>query len=398
MFDAHANLAYSLVVTAPSPPTSGTTLTVSAGQGALFPAAPFNCTVWPAGVQPLTTNAEIVRVTNIATDTFTITRAQESTTAMPIAAGYQIANTATAKVFTDIEAATGGGSGNVTGPASAVSGNFADFGDTTGKLIADSGKNASSFDAAGAAAAAQAAAEAASDPVGSAATAQSNAEAYTAAQIAALTPTSVGLGNVTNDVQTKNAIVPNTAPTAGQIPVGNAGNTAYAPKTVSGDATLASTGALTVVGFNGSNLSTTTGGGTFTAASYNALPVITLAFKTVAIQTSGSAQDLCFINIPAGITRFRVAGGSTALGNCVIGESAANLSGAAFTLFTAASGGGTQVSSTGFLGPNGAVAVNITATSSTSVISGATTIYIRQTANSANTGNASFYLTIAVMN
>ena len=38
------------------------------------------------------------------------------------------------------------------------------------------------------------------------------------------------------------------------------------------------------------------------------------------------------------------------------------------------------------------------ATLLTSVISGATTIYIRQTANSANTGNASFYLTIAVMN
>ena len=42
--------------------------------------------------------------------------------------------------------------------------------------------------------------------------------------------------------------------------------------------------------------------------------------------------------------------------------------------------------------------IYFTATSSTSVISGATTIYIRQTANSANTGNASFYLTIAVMN
>src|SRR5947207_1824680 len=37
----------------------------------------------------------------------------------------------------------------------------------------------------------------------------------------------VGLGNVTNDVQTKAAIVPNTAPTAGQVLVGNAGGTAY---------------------------------------------------------------------------------------------------------------------------------------------------------------------------
>ncbi len=56
----------------------------------------------------------------------------------------------------------------------------------------------------------------------------------------------VGLGSVTNDAQTKAAIVPNTTPTAGQVLVGNAGGTAYAPVTMSGDATLASTGALTV--------------------------------------------------------------------------------------------------------------------------------------------------------
>lgn len=36
-----------------------------------------------------------------------------------------------------------------------------------------------------------------------------------------------------------------TIPTSGQVPVGNAGGTAYAPETVNGDATLASTGALT---------------------------------------------------------------------------------------------------------------------------------------------------------
>lgn len=45
---------------------------------------------------------------------------------------------------------------------------------------------------------------------------------------------------------TNAAIVPSTTPTAGQILVGNAGGTAYAPVSVSGDATLASTGALTL--------------------------------------------------------------------------------------------------------------------------------------------------------
>lgn len=61
-----------------------------------------------------------------------------------------------------------------------------------------------------------------------------------------VTSTDVGLSAVTNDAQTKASIVPNTAPNAGQILVGNAGNTAYAPQTMGTDATLASTGALTI--------------------------------------------------------------------------------------------------------------------------------------------------------
>jgi hypothetical protein len=103
MADALANFAYSNVVTAPSPPTSGLSLTVTAGQGALFPACPFNATVWPSGANPTTLNAEIVSVTNISTDTLTIVRSQESTTAMSIASGYQIAQAITAKTLTDIQ-------------------------------------------------------------------------------------------------------------------------------------------------------------------------------------------------------------------------------------------------------------------------------------------------------
>lgn len=107
-FDAHANLALSTLTN--NPGFAGTTLKVTTGQGSLFPTPPFNCTVWPANTQPISTNAEIVRVTGITGDTFTISRAQEGTTSMPLAAGYQIANTASAKVFTDIEAAiTAGG-------------------------------------------------------------------------------------------------------------------------------------------------------------------------------------------------------------------------------------------------------------------------------------------------
>jgi hypothetical protein len=105
MPDAHKNFSYSTVATAPSPPTTGTSLVVIAGDGAKFPTVPFNATVWPAGAQPTIGNAEIVRVTAVVTDTFTITRIQEGTAARSVGVGDQIASTITAKTLTDIEAA-----------------------------------------------------------------------------------------------------------------------------------------------------------------------------------------------------------------------------------------------------------------------------------------------------
>ena len=114
-FDAHKNFAYSTVLTAPSPATSGTSLVVQSGDGAKFPTAPFNATIWPPGVAPLTTNGEIVRVTAKSTDTFTIVRAQEGTTARTVLVADQIAATITVKTITDIESATGGGGGGGAG-------------------------------------------------------------------------------------------------------------------------------------------------------------------------------------------------------------------------------------------------------------------------------------------
>ena len=101
--DAHRNLAVSAVVTAPSPAVSGTSLVVTSGHGARFPTAPFNATVWPAAAQPDPANAEIVRVTARTTDTLTIVRAQESTTARTVIVGDQIAATITAQTLTDVE-------------------------------------------------------------------------------------------------------------------------------------------------------------------------------------------------------------------------------------------------------------------------------------------------------
>lgn len=105
--DSHKNFAYSTVATAPSPATSGTSLVVAAGQGALFPTVPFNAVVWAAAANPLTTNAEIVRVTGISTDTLTIVRAQETDfggpSARTIVVGDQIMAAITARTLTDAE-------------------------------------------------------------------------------------------------------------------------------------------------------------------------------------------------------------------------------------------------------------------------------------------------------
>lgn len=104
-YDPHKNFAYSTVATPPAPASSGLSLVVAAGEGARFPAPSFNAVVWAAGANPLPTNAEVVRVTAgpPGSDTFTIARAQEGSSARAIVAGDQIANAITAKALTDLE-------------------------------------------------------------------------------------------------------------------------------------------------------------------------------------------------------------------------------------------------------------------------------------------------------
>src|ERR1035437_5398099 len=102
-FQNHKNFAFSLVATAPSPASSGTSLIVTAGEGTVFPTAPFQVTIWPSGVRPTRANAEICQVTVVSTDTLTITRAQESSSARAIVIGDNIAATITVLSLTDIE-------------------------------------------------------------------------------------------------------------------------------------------------------------------------------------------------------------------------------------------------------------------------------------------------------
>lgn len=109
-FDTHLNFGQSLVATAPSPATSGTSLTLTAGDGSrLSLVAPFNMVICPSGQQPTTTNAEIVRVTAVATDTLTIIRntttETNNTYNRSILVGDQIFIGDTSKLFTDLETA-----------------------------------------------------------------------------------------------------------------------------------------------------------------------------------------------------------------------------------------------------------------------------------------------------
>lgn len=93
----HTNLAASTVATAPSPATSGASLVVAGGEGALFSSFPFYATLSPPFVIPSKLNSEIVKVTSRSTDTFTIVRAQGGTTAKSVAIGWNVAETVIAE-------------------------------------------------------------------------------------------------------------------------------------------------------------------------------------------------------------------------------------------------------------------------------------------------------------
>jgi hypothetical protein len=106
MADPVRNFAITTVDVAPSPASSGTTLTPD--DAMLFPdpdaEGAFNVIVWPASEQPDSTNAEILRVTALAAGAWTIDRAEEGTDARSIDPGDQVMLGPTAKTITDLAA------------------------------------------------------------------------------------------------------------------------------------------------------------------------------------------------------------------------------------------------------------------------------------------------------
>lgn len=104
--DSYGNFIISDVAVAPSPQDTGTTLEINPSDEAAFSdlidLGEADAVVWPAGVEPRRTNAEIVRITGYTGAQLTIVREQQNTTARNIDVGWNIMVGLTAKTLDDI--------------------------------------------------------------------------------------------------------------------------------------------------------------------------------------------------------------------------------------------------------------------------------------------------------
>lgn len=155
------------------------------------------------------------------------------------------------------------------------------------------------------------------------------------------------------------------------------------------DSSQVATFAKEVKSTTGLHTTTATGTG---GVSYNNSVPITLGIKSITVLTSGGVgTDVATITIPSGITRYRVTNSQ----NCAIyAETAAGtLGGAGYQVRDASGGGGSTIVNTVTLPAAASTGVSAPGTDAAAVYT-ASTLYIRQTANSANTGTVSVYLTI----
>lgn len=112
-FDAHKNFCKVLVSGLYN--ASATSVILASAEGAKLPVSPFNLTWWDATTFSDPSDdpkVEIIRVTAITSDTLTITRGQEGTSASTkstASSQYEMILAVTAKTLTDIESDSGGG-------------------------------------------------------------------------------------------------------------------------------------------------------------------------------------------------------------------------------------------------------------------------------------------------
>ena len=117
--------------------------------------------------------------------------------------------------------------------------------------------------------------------------------------------------NVTNDAQTRAAIVPNTAPSAGQMLLGNAGGTAYGLVPMSGDCTIASTGAITCTKTNGSAFGTSATMAGPSGAMVGTTDTQTLSAKTLTAPIiTGYTETVYTPTVSAGAVTISLANGT----------------------------------------------------------------------------------------
>ena len=85
------------VAVAPAPPLTGTVLSLEPGQGTLLPPnVPYDAVVLPGSVMATALNSEVVRVMRILADRLVVSRQQQGSPAISIAAGDTLAGVVTA--------------------------------------------------------------------------------------------------------------------------------------------------------------------------------------------------------------------------------------------------------------------------------------------------------------
>lgn len=208
----------------------GTTLVVASGEGALFPSPglgeAFRVTLFEKDQTGNEKYIEIVECTSRTGDTLTIDRDVENLIG---AGGYAYPSQPAETVYVELRWTAGCADACTQNDENLFG--LDDFAVARQNLGVEIGVDVQAYDA---------------DLDWLAANLTTAGKDLVGAASASAQRTALSLNNVTNDAQTKSAIVPNTAPSAGEVLIGNAGGTAFAKHAISGDLTLAADGTATL--------------------------------------------------------------------------------------------------------------------------------------------------------